>query len=194
MSSLSTVIGFNRAFFSRVRRGFTTATGGGLQGESSNLTHIDPTTGKASMVSVTEKKPTHRTAIAGGRVFLGPKAFPLVAANSMKKGDVLTVSQIAGINGAKQTSNMIPLCHPLLLSHIDVQLVLNEKDLAVDITAKVECQGNTGVEMEALSAVSTAALTVFDMCKAVTKDMVLSDIKVLEKTGGKSGPYKHQSK
>ncbi|KAJ3049042.1 hypothetical protein HK097_009968, partial [Rhizophlyctis rosea] len=116
------------------------------------LSHTDPQTGRASMVDVSAKPPTKRTATAKGRVHLGAKAFPLVKSNNMKKGDVLTVAQIAGINAAKQTGNLIPLCHPLSLSHIDVKLSLVDEDEAVDVEATVSCQGNTGVEMEALVA------------------------------------------
>ncbi|KAG0341180.1 regulator of (H+)-ATPase in vacuolar membrane [Podila humilis] len=174
------------------------------------LTHTDPKTGKASMVSVTDKPPTNRTALAVSSIWLPPVAFDLLKRNAHKKGDVLTVAQIAGIQAAKHTSNLIPLCHPLLLTHISVDLKLVEdvegeegKDNntqcdapkvrggRVDIESRVACSGNTGVEMEALTGATFAALTVFDMCKAVGKDMVIGEIKVMEKTGGKSGVYKH---
>ncbi|CAG8567701.1 9262_t:CDS:2 [Racocetra fulgida] len=124
-----------------------------------------------------------------GKIRIGREAFDLIQANLMKKGDVFTVSQIAGINAAKQTGYLIPLCHSLLLSHVSVDLKL-EQDHSIEIIAKVECEGRTGVEMEALTAVSIAALTVFDMCKSVSKDMVIENIKLLEKTGGKSGTWK----
>ncbi|CAG8556288.1 3457_t:CDS:2 [Diversispora eburnea] len=139
------------------------------------------------MVNVSTKPSTIRTAVAIGKIRIGCEAFKLVYANSMKKGDVLTVSQIAGINGAKQTGYIIPLCHPLLLSHISVDLRLEESDYSIEIISKVECEGKTGVEMEALTAVSIAALTVFDMCKSVTKNMVIENLRVIHKTGGKSG-------
>jgi cyclic pyranopterin phosphate synthase len=167
------------------------------------LTHTDPKTGKASMVSVTDKAPTHRTALAVSSVWLPGIAFDLLKRNGHKKGDVLTVAQIAGIQAAKQTSNLIPLCHPLLLTHVSVDLKLVEDTEAppvgcsglrggrVDIESRVACMGNTGVEMEALTGATVAALTVFDMCKAVGKDMVIGEVKVMEKTGGKSGTYKH---
>ncbi|KAI7828678.1 Molybdopterin cofactor biosynthesis C domain-containing protein [Gamsiella multidivaricata] len=182
------------------------------------LTHTDPKTGKASMVSVADKPSTHRTALAVSSIWLPGIAFDLLKRNAHKKGDVLTVAQIAGIQAAKQTSNLIPLCHPLLLTHISVQLKLVEdseepktnssadqqqqqqgdssplKGGRVEIESRVACMGNTGVEMEALTGATVAALTVFDMCKAVGKDMVIGEIKVLEKTGGKSGHYKHQQK
>ncbi|KAF9213256.1 hypothetical protein CPC16_010530 [Podila verticillata] len=165
------------------------------------LTHTDPDTGKASMVSVTDKLPTHRTALAVSSIWLPGVAFDLLKRNGHKKGDVLTVAQIAGIQAAKQTSSLIPLCHPLLLTHVSVDLKLVEDDVAddgglksgrVEIQSKVACMGNTGVEMEALTGATVAALTVFDMCKAVGKDMVIGEIKVMEKTGGKSGMYRHK--
>ncbi|KAF9376036.1 hypothetical protein CPB97_011071 [Podila verticillata] len=165
------------------------------------LTHTDPDTGKASMVSVTDKLPTHRTALAVSSIWLPGIAFDLLKRNGHKKGDVLTVAQIAGIQAAKQTSSLIPLCHPLLLTHVSVDLKLVEDDVAddgglksgrVEIQSKVACMGNTGVEMEALTGATVAALTVFDMCKAVGKDMVIGEIKVMEKTGGKSGTYRHK--
>ncbi|KAF9291444.1 Cyclic pyranopterin monophosphate synthase, mitochondrial [Linnemannia elongata] len=171
------------------------------------LTHTDPETGKASMVSVTDKAPTHRTALAVSSIWLPGVAFDLLKRNGHKKGDVLTVAQIAGIQAAKQTSNLIPLCHPLLLTHVSVDLKLVEDEASsptsagiqegglrggrVDIESRVACMGNTGVEMEALTGATVAALTVFDMCKAVGKDMVIGEVKVMEKTGGKSGTYKH---
>ncbi|KAG0259522.1 hypothetical protein BG011_002570 [Mortierella polycephala] len=166
------------------------------------LTHTDPETGKASMVSVTDKPPTHRTALAVSSIWMPSVAFDLLKRNAHKKGDVLAVAQIAGIQAAKQTPNLIPLCHPLLLTHISVKLKLvededeDDKDQPrggrVEIQSSVACMGNTGVEMEALTGATVAALTVFDMCKAVGKDMVIGEIKVLEKTGGKSGVYRHQ--
>ncbi|KAF9438201.1 regulator of (H+)-ATPase in vacuolar membrane [Entomortierella beljakovae] len=176
--------------------------------QTPRLTHTDPETGKASMVSVTGKASTHRTALAVSSIWLPGVAFDLLKRNAHKKGDVLTVAQIAGIQAAKQTSNLIPLCHPLLLSHVSVELKLVEDNTEVndhdnnkeglrggkvEIQSRVECSGNTGVEMEALTGATVAALTVFDMCKAVGKDMVIGEIKVMEKTGGKSGVYKHGS-
>jgi len=160
------------------------------------------------MVSVTDKVPTHRTALAVSSIWLPGVAFDLLKRNGHKKGDVLTVAQIAGIQAAKQTSNLIPLCHPLLLTHVSVDLKLVEDEASssptaagiqkeglrggrVDIESRVACMGNTGVEMEALTGATVAALTVFDMCKAVGKDMVIGEVKVMEKTGGKSGTYKH---
>ena len=151
----------------------------------SRLTHVD-SDGKASMVDVGQKNDTVRTAIATGKIILGENAFKLVESNQMKKGDVLTVSQIAGVMGAKQTANLIPLCHPLILNKIDVKLKLDKSDFSVIVEGSVQCSGKTGVEMEALTAVSVTLLTVYDMCKAVTKDMTIENIKLVKKTGGKS--------
>ena len=133
-----------------------------------DFTHFDES-GRARMVNVGDKDITKRTAIAEGRVLLNPQTFELVKSGGMKKGDVLATAQIAGIMGAKRTPDLIPMCHPLFLSGIKLDLVLNEKDHAVEIRAQISCEGRTGVEMEALTAVSTAALTVYDMCKAVQK-------------------------
>jgi cyclic pyranopterin phosphate synthase len=152
------------------------------------LSHVD-VTGKATMVNVSMKSDTRRVAVASGRVHLGAHVFSLVTANSISKGDVLTVAKIAGIMGAKQTGDLIPLCHNLLLSGVDLSLSLNEGLHAVDIEAKVMTVGPTGVEMEALTAVSIASLTVYDMCKAVSKDIKISDIQLESKTGGKSGDW-----
>lgn len=153
-----------------------------------SLSHVD-SAGKAAMVNIVAKTDTARLAIASCRVLLGSDAFSLVAANSISKGDVLTVAKIAGIMGAKQTASFIPLCHPLLLSGVDLNLTLNEELQAVDIEAKVTTVGPTGVEMEALTAVTVAGLTVYDMCKAVTKDIRISEVRLESKTGGKSGDW-----
>ena len=152
---------------------------------SPSLTHVDGA-GRANMVGVGHKKQTRRNARASGAILLGPEAFSRVAENSLKKGDVLTVAQIAGVLGAKQTPALIPLCHPLQLDNIEVDLSLDHELLAVKVEAEVEVTGKTGVEMEALTAVSVALLTVYDMAKAVSKDMVITDIKLQFKTGGKS--------
>ena len=149
------------------------------------LTHVDGA-GRASMVGVGHKTQTRRIARAAGTILLGPEAFTRVAENSLKKGDVMTVAQIAGVLGAKQTPALIPLCHPLQLDNIKVDLSLDQEILAVKVEAEVEVTGKTGVEMEALTAVSVALLTVYDMAKAVSKDMVITDIKLQFKTGGKS--------
>ncbi|KAL3692287.1 hypothetical protein R1sor_005938 [Riccia sorocarpa] len=170
-------------------RGLKVTEGVGiLTVEPRHLTHVDGS-GKASMVNVAEKAETKRVAVASGRVFLGPKAFELVAENNIAKGDVLTVAKIAGIQGAKQTSNLIPLCHNILLSGVDVSTSLNEELHAVDIRAEATATGPTGVEMEALTAVSVASLTVYDMCKAVSKDIQISNVQLESKTGGKSGDW-----
>ena len=144
------------------------------------------------MVDVSEKNETFRTAIAAGRVRMNAETFALVKSGGMKKGDVLACAQIAGIMAAKKTADLIPMCHTLALTGVDLSFVLNEADCSVDITATVKCRGVTGVEMEALTAVSVAALTVYDMCKAVQKDMEITDIRLLEKSGGKSGAFIRQ--
>ncbi len=145
--------------------------------------------GRARMVDVGGKAVTERTAIASGRVLVNAETFRLIKTGGMKKGDVLGTAQIGGIMGGKRTSDIIPMCHPIFITGIDIDFNLNEEDLAVEIAATAKCSGVTGVEMEALTAVSVAALTVYDMCKAVQKDMVISDIKLLKKTGGKSGTF-----
>ncbi len=141
------------------------------------------------MVDVTEKSATVRVAVAAGRVRMNAETFALVRTGGMKKGDVLATAQIAGIMAAKRTSELIPMCHPIALTNVEMDLRLDEAALTVEITATVKCTGVTGVEMEALTAVSAAALTVYDMCKAVQRDMVVSDIRLLEKSGGKSGHF-----
>ena len=153
-----------------------------------DFTHFNEN-GRAKMVDVSEKSETSRTAVAAGRVRMNRETFELVKSGGMKKGDVLGAAQIAGIMAAKRTPDLIPMCHTLLLSGVDMTLDLNDADCAVEITATVRCQGVTGVEMEALTAVSVAALTVYDMCKAVQKDMEITDIRLLSKSGGKSGDY-----
>ena len=153
------------------------------------LTHVDAQ-GRAHMVDVSVKGDTVRTAVAAGRVRLGAEAFRLVADNKIRKGDVLTVAQISGILGAKQTSKLIPLCHDVQVKGVDVDLELNDDLQAVDIRAYVKTVGPTGVEMEALTAVSVTALTVYDMCKSVSKDIAITDIRLLAKTGGQSGDYR----
>jgi len=153
-----------------------------------DFTHFNAE-GRAKMVDVGEKPRTVRSATAAARVLVSPETFALIRSGGMKKGDVLTVAQIAGIMGAKRTPDLIPMCHPLVLSGIDLHLSLDEEACAVDICATVSCQGQTGVEMEALTAASVAALTVYDMCKAVQKDMVITNVRLLEKSGGVHGDY-----
>lgn len=156
-----------------------------------DFTHFNDQ-GRAKMVDVGEKAPSHRTAIAGARVLVSRETFGLIKTGGMKKGDVLTVAQIAGVMGAKRTPELIPMCHPVAVSGINLELFLDEAHCAVDIRATVSCDGRTGVEMEALTAVSTAALTVYDMCKAVQKDMVITDVRLLSKTGGVHGDFKRE--
>ena len=155
---------------------------------SEDFTHFDAQ-GNARMVNVGEKSETQREAVAAGRVLINQKTFHLIRSGGVRKGDVLTVAQIAGIMGAKRTPDLIPMCHPILISGVELELSLNEEMCAVDILATVSCKGPTGVEMEALTAVATAALTVYDMCKAVQRDMVIDDIRLLKKTGGQSGDF-----
>jgi cyclic pyranopterin phosphate synthase len=154
----------------------------------SDFTHFNEQ-GRAKMVNVGEKPVSQRTAVAGARVLVNEQTFELIRSGGMKKGDVLTVAQIAGVMGAKQTASLIPMCHPILIDGINLDLSLDEERCSVEIQATVSCAGRTGVEMEALTAVSTAALTVYDMCKAVQKDIVITDVRLLEKTGGIHGDY-----
>ena len=154
----------------------------------SDFTHFNEE-GRAKMVDVGEKPVSRRTAVAAGRVLVNEATFALIRSGGMKKGDVLTVAQIAGIMGAKRTPDLIPMCHPIVMDGIDLALTLDEARCSVEITATVTCGGRTGVEMEALTAVSAAALTVYDMCKAVQKDMTITDIRLVRKTGGVHGDY-----
>lgn len=155
---------------------------------SQTLTHTDQT-GKLNMVDVGDKSDTTRSAVATGSISLGKEAFYLVKENRAKKGDVLTVAKIAGITGAKRTSDLIPLCHNIPLSKVDVDLELIEHSYSIRVTCLAKTFGKTGVEMEAITAVAMATITIYDMCKAVTKSMVIGDIKLLHKSGGKSGDY-----
>ena len=155
---------------------------------TNDFTHFNEE-GRAKMVDVGEKPESRRTAIAAARVLVSRETFALIKSGGMKKGDVLTVAQIAGVMGAKRTPDLIPMCHPVIIDGIDLSLHLDEQRCSVEIEATVSCDGRTGVEMEALTAVSTAALTVYDMCKAVQKDMVISDIRLLKKTGGVHGDF-----
>ncbi len=153
-----------------------------------DFTHFNEQ-GRARMVDVGEKRESRRSAVAAGRVLVNRETFDLIRSGGMKKGDVLTVAQVAGVMGAKRTPELIPMCHPILLDGIDLSLTLCEERLSVEIRAELRCAGRTGVEMEALTAVSCAALTVYDMCKAVQKDMVISDIRLLRKSGGVHGDF-----
>lgn len=156
-----------------------------------DFTHFNEQ-GRAKMVDVGEKTPTRRSATAAGRVLVNSDTFRLIKSGGMKKGDVLTVAQVAGVMGAKRTPELIPMCHPILIDGIDLRLSLNEDRLSVEIEATVSCDGRTGVEMEALTAVSAAALTVYDMCKAVQKDMVIEDIRLIRKSGGVHGDFERE--
>lgn len=152
------------------------------------LSHFDKR-GNAHMVDVGAKEITERVAIARATVTMQAATIKLIQTKTAKKGDVLAVAQLAGIMAAKKTPDLIPLCHPLALSSVDVKLTIDAKRRAVDIEATCKLKGRTGVEMEALTAASVAALTVYDMCKAVDRGMVISDVKLLHKSGGKSGVF-----
>lgn len=156
-----------------------------------DFTHFNDE-GRARMVNVGEKGVTRRTATAAARVLVSPETYALIKSGGMKKGDVLTVAQIAGIMGAKKTSALIPMCHPILMDGVDLSLSLDAVRCSVEIEATVSCTGRTGVEMEALTAAATAALTVYDMCKAVEKGMVITDLRLIRKTGGVHGDYERE--
>jgi cyclic pyranopterin monophosphate synthase len=155
------------------------------------LTHLDPL-GRARMVDVTPKEATYRRAVARCVVKMEPETVNKVASNAMSKGDVLAVARVAGIQAAKQTANLIPLCHPLLVGAVTVNFVLG--DDCIEIEANVDTVDRTGVEMEAMTACSVAALTIYDMCKSVDRGMVIGDLALWEKTGGKSGVYRREAK
>ena len=152
------------------------------------LTHVDKK-GKARMVDVTAKEITEREAVAKGSIFMKKDTLKAVLANENKKGDVLGTAKIAGIMAAKKVGDLIPLCHPLNIDSVDILFEPIRKTNCIDITAIAKASGKTGVEMEALAAVSVAALTIYDMCKAMDKGMIISDIRLIKKTGGKSGTY-----
>lgn len=154
----------------------------------SKLTHFNDD-GRARMVDVSNKQVTTREAVAGGTVLMNAPTFNHVMRGEMKKGDVLAVAQVAGVMAAKKTSDLIPMCHPIAITGVDISYVCDEVRNAIDITATVRCKGETGVEMEALTAVSATALTIYDMCKAAQKDIEITDIRLLKKTGGKSGDW-----
>jgi cyclic pyranopterin phosphate synthase len=152
------------------------------------LTHFD-TSGQAHMVNVGDKPNTHRVAVASGKITMLPATFEMVEAGNHKKGDVLGIARIAGIQASKKTSDLIPLCHPLALTHVSLEFKLNKADSSINCQVRAETTGPTGVEMEALTAVQVALLTIYDMCKAVDRGMVMGDVKLLEKSGGKSGAW-----
>ncbi len=153
------------------------------------LSHLDEH-GDARMVDVGDKLESERVAVAAGEVVMRAETLTAIREGQMKKGDVLTTAQLAGVMAAKRTADLIPLCHPLMLSHVDVRCELRDDLPGVAITASVRVTGRTGVEMEALTAVSVAALTIYDMAKAVDKDMTIGAIRLLEKRGGRSGEWK----
>ena len=152
------------------------------------LTHFDAA-GQAQMVDVGGKQATQRLAIATGRIRMAAATFELIRSGTAAKGDVLGVARIAAIQGAKRTSDLVPLCHPLALTSVSIDFALDAAATAVDCTARVETFGRTGVEMEALAAVQIGLLTIYDMCKAVDRGMVMGDVRLLEKRGGKSGDW-----
>ncbi len=155
---------------------------------TNQLSHIDDS-GRAKMVDVGHKPDTERVAVARGSVLMRPETLQLIIEGNMKKGDVLTVAQLAGMMAAKRTSELIPLCHPLSISHVEVVCSPNQPESRIDIEATVRLRGKTGVEMEALTAVSVAGLTIYDMAKAVDRTMRLTDVRLVAKSGGQSGDY-----
>ena len=157
----------------------------------SSFTHIDDK-GRVRMVDVTDKQPTARVAVGGGTVIMKPETLKLIGDQKVKKGNVLETARIAGIMAAKKTSELIPMCHPLNLTHVQVDFNPDEIKHSIGIEASVRTIDQTGVEMEALTAVSAAALTIYDMCKSYDREMTISGIRLLEKSGGKSGTYKRE--
>jgi cyclic pyranopterin monophosphate synthase len=153
------------------------------------LTHFDAS-GQAHMVNVGDKPNTHRVAIATGKITMLPETFKMVEAGTHKKGDVLGIARIAGIQASKKTSDLIPLCHPLALTHVSLEFQINPQESSITCHVRTETTGPTGVEMEALTAVQVALLTIYDMCKAVDRGMVMGDVRLVEKSGGKSGEWK----
>ncbi len=156
-----------------------------------DFTHFDEH-GYAKMVDVGDKTPTKRQATASAKVIVNKSTFEMIKTGGNKKGDVLFVSQMAGIMGAKHTATLIPMCHNIIINGVNVEVVLNEQEQRVDISATVKCDGKTGVEMEAMTAVSVAALTVYDMCKAVQRDIVITDVRLESKSGGVHGDYRRE--
>ncbi|HEY3116750.1 MAG TPA: cyclic pyranopterin monophosphate synthase MoaC [Chloroflexota bacterium] len=156
-----------------------------------SLSHIDES-GRAHMVDVSEKADTMREATARGRILMAPETLALIEQGGIPKGDVFSVAQVAGIMAAKQTGGLIPMCHPLPLTGVDVRFSIDRDESAVDIEATARVVGKTGVEMEALVAVSLAALTIYDMCKAVDRGMRIDEVRLVHKAGGKSGEYRRE--
>jgi cyclic pyranopterin phosphate synthase len=155
------------------------------------LTHFD-VSGQAHMVNVGDKPNTHRIAIATGKITMLPETFSMIEAGTHKKGDVLGIARIAGIQASKKTSDLIPLCHPLALTHVSLEFALSKDTSSIACQVRAETTGPTGVEMEALTAVQVALLTIYDMAKAVDRGMVMGDVHLLEKSGGKSGEWKSE--
>ncbi|PID82299.1 MAG: cyclic pyranopterin monophosphate synthase MoaC [Clostridiales bacterium] len=155
------------------------------------FTHFD-NNGYARMVDVGNKNSTQREAVAFARVLVNKNTFNMIKSGGAKKGDVLSVAQIAGITGAKHTASLIPMCHNIIINAINVEIKLNEEKYSVDIFSHVKCDGKTGVEMEAMTAVSIAALTVYDMCKAIQRDIVITDVRLESKSGGTHGDYERK--
>jgi len=155
------------------------------------LTHFDAS-GQAHMVNVGDKPSTHRIAIATGMITMLPETFSMIEAGTHKKGDVLGIARIAGIQASKKTSDLIPLCHPLALTHVSLEFALNKDSSSIACQVRAETTGPTGVEMEALTTVQVALLTIYDMAKAVDRGMVMGDVKLLQKSGGKSGEWKSE--
>ena len=162
-----------------------------MEKESTNmaqLSHLDEQ-GRARMVDVSEKAITSRIAVARGTIRMEPKTLSLIRADKIEKGDVFSVARVAGIMAAKKTSELIPMCHPLNITSVKIDLTPKQKPTRVDIEATVRVSGKTGVEMEAMTAVAAAGLTIYDMCKAVDREMVIGEIRLIEKSGGKSGTF-----
>jgi cyclic pyranopterin monophosphate synthase len=153
-----------------------------------DFTHID-NEGRVRMVDVTEKVYSDRKAVASGKITMTPDTFEKIQNQSIKKGNVIETARIAGVMAAKKTSDLIPMCHPLNITHVAIDFFPDKKESAIDIRASVRLKGQTGVEMEALTAVAVAALTIYDMCKSYDKSMIISEIRLMEKSGGKSGLY-----
>lgn len=156
-----------------------------------DLTHINEQ-GRAKMVDVSEKQETIREAVACGYVYMKKETLERIKEGTIKKGDVLSVAQVAGIMAAKKTSDIIPMCHPIMISGCDINFSLNTEENKIEIIATVKCTGQTGVEMEALTAATVAGLTIYDMCKAIDKEMIISDVMLLKKSGGKSGLFERK--
>lgn len=164
------------------------AVGEGICNDMKQLTHIDEN-GAARMVDVSEKDDTAREAVAAGYIRMSAECFALVKNGAVKKGDVLSVARVAGIMGAKKTSELIPLCHVIGLTGVDIEFVMHDDACGIEVHCRTRTVGKTGVEMEALTGVQIALLTIYDMCKAVDRDMVMSEIRLLKKSGGKSGSW-----